>query len=374
MKIEILKENLKKGIEAVERIIGKNLSLPVLDNILITTEESFLSLTSTNLETIIKTWILAKIIRKGSVIIPAKFLSGFISFLPDEKIAIEEKDYNLYINTSAIKTKIQGQNPNNFPIIPPFKNHGFLQIDNKKFCQALSLVVDIPSLSQSRPEISGIYFFFSRNNLVMAATDSFRLAEKSISLQDHLEKENYFILSQKSAKELVNVLQESEGALKICFSENQVLFELPLAEINHPYIQINCRLLEGQYPQYQEIIPRQFKTQAVLKREDFLSKIKTASLFANKTNEVRLSVNLEKQELEIAAQNVVIGELQSSIPAKIKGEAVGISFNYKFLMDGLLNIKSSEVNFDVNKEDGPCVLRPVGDFSYLYVLMPIKSI
>ena len=183
MKVEILKENLKNGMSVVEKIVGKNLTLPILDNVLIDTEDNFLSLSSTDLETAIKIWMLAKIIKKGKVVVPAKFLSSFVSLLPNDKIVLEEKKQGLYIECKNFKNQIQGFNPEEFPLIPEFKDVEFLEVDSKKFCQGLSQIVDIVSPSQSRPEISGIYFSFSKNVIKIVATDSFRLAEKNITLE-----------------------------------------------------------------------------------------------------------------------------------------------------------------------------------------------
>ena len=373
MKVEILKENFKNGLNIVERIVGKNLSLPVLDNVLISTEDNFLNLSSTDLETAIKLWILTKIIKKGKVVVPAKFLSSFISLLPNEKITLEEKKQGLYIECESFKNQIQGFNPEEFPLIPEFKNLEFMEVDNKKLCQGLSQIVDIASPSQSRPEISGIYFILSKNIIKIIATDSFRLAEKSIILEKPVQKDISFILPQKPAREIMNILGEKEGNVKIFFSSNQVMFEAPMKESPHPQIQIISRLIEGEYPNYEEIIPTKFKTHIIIKRDDFLNKIKAAALFSGKINEVKIKIKPEVKEVEIFAQNPDIGENQSSLSAKIEGDPIEVSFNYKFLIDGLLNIKSSEVIFDVSKEEGPCILKPVGDISYIYVVMPIKS-
>jgi len=373
MKIEILKENLKNGLNFVEKIIGKNLSLPILDNVLLDTEDNFLKLSSTDLETAINFWILTKIIKKGKVVVPAKFLSSFVSLLPNDKIILEEKKQGLYVECRNFKNQIQGFNPDDFPIIPEFKDLEFLEIDNKKLCQGLSQVVDIASPSQSRPEISGIYFIFSKNIIKVVATDSFRLAEKSIFLEKPINKNFSFILPQKPAREILNVLESKEGILKIYFSPNQVMFEFPMIESPHPQVQIISRLIEGEYPNYEEIIPKKFKTRITVKKDEFLSQIKTASLFSGKINEVKIKIIPEKREVQVFAQDPDIGENQSSINAKIEGEEIEISFNHKFLTDGLLNIKSSEIIFDLSKEEGACVLRPVGDTSYIYVVMPIKS-
>jgi len=373
MKIEILKENFKNGLGITERIVGKNLSLPILDNVLISAEDNFLSLSSTDLETAIKLWILTKIIKKGKVVVPVKFLSSFISLLPNEKIILEEKNQGLYIECKSFKNKVQGFNPEEFPLIPEFENSEYLEVDNKKLCEGLSQVVDVASPSQSRPEISGIYFIFSKNSIKIVATDSFRLAEKNIILEKPVKRDISFILPQKPAREIMNILEEKEGKLKIYFLPNQTMFEFGMQEVAHPQIQIISRLIEGEYPNYEEIIPKKFKTHIILKRDEFLSQVKAASLFSGKINEIKIKADPQSKEVQISAQDPDIGQSQSSIPAKIEGEMIEVSFNHKFLIDGLLNIKSSEVIFDLSKEEGPCVLKPVGDISYIYVVMPIKS-
>ena len=162
MKIEILKENLKSGLDVVDRVASKNLTLPILNNILVKTEDSFLSLISTNLETTIKFWVLSKVIRGGMAVIPSRVFSGFISSLPNDKVAIELKGQNLDVECKNFKTQVQGYNPEDYPLIPEFKSAGKIEVDNDKFCQGLAQVVDIPMESQARPEISGIYCNFSK--------------------------------------------------------------------------------------------------------------------------------------------------------------------------------------------------------------------
>ncbi len=373
MKVEVLKENLKNGLSIVEKIVGRNLSLPILDNVLINTEESFLNLNSTNLETAIRLWMLTKIIKKGSVVVPVKLLSSFVSLLPNDKMVLEEKNQGLHIECKTFKNQIQGFNSEDFPIIPEFKDSDFIEINNKIFCDGLSQIVDVASPSQSRPEISGVYFVFSKNTIKIVATDSFRLAEKNIILETPVKKDISFILPQKPAKEIINILGDKEGKINIYFSPNQTMFELPMKEVPHPQIQIISRLIEGEYPNYEEIIPKKFKTQLIIKRDEFLNQIKAASLFSGKVSEIKIKANPEGKEVEIFAQDPDIGESRSNIPAKIEGDPIEVSFNHKFLIEGLLNIKSSEIVFNLSREDGACILKPVGDASYIYVLMPIKS-
>lgn len=374
MKIEILKENIKSGLSVVERIISRNLSLPVLNNVLIQTEDSFLNLVSTNLETTIRFWVLTKIIKGGRVMVPVKIFSSFISSLPNDKITIEAKEQNLSVECKNFKTNIQGHNPEDFPIIPKFSAVEEFLVDNNTFCSGLSQVIDVPLESQSRPEISGVYFHISKNNLKIASTDSFRLAEKNIILQKSVNKEYSFIVPQKPLRDVLAILDGKIGELSIVFSGSQVLFDFPMKEIKHSQVQVISRLIDGEYPNYQEIIPTTFKTSISLNKDEFLSQVKTASLFSGRINEVKISVNSSKKEVEISSKSPDLGESKSTAQASVKGEPMDVSFNYKYLIDGIGNIKSSEIIFEMNGAEGACVLRPVGDTSYLYVVMPIKAL
>jgi len=375
MKLEILQEKLKKGINIVERVTSKSLSLPILNNILLSTEKNFLSLSGTDLEIGIIWQTLAKIEKQGKITVPARLFSNFINLLPNKKIELKTENNNLEIIYENYKNQIKGVSAEEFPIIPKIKNDEFVLVDARLFCRNLSQITDIPVLSTTRPEISGIYLSFQDNLITAVATDSFRLGEKKISLKkENKFKKNYsLIVPQKTIKEITNIFSETEGDLKIYFSSNQVMFEYYSEEIKNNEIQVVSRLIEGEYPNYKEIIPCTYKTQIILNRDDFLNHIKTASLFSGKINEIKLKINPSKKEIEVFSESPDLGRHQSFLPAKIKGEKTDISFNYRFLIDGISQIRSAEVVFELNGDSGPAVLKPVGDDSYLYVVMPIKN-
>ncbi len=373
MKFITLQENLKEGLSNVERIIGKNLTLPILNNVLLETEKNFLKLSATDLEIGINYWILTKIEQEGGITIPAKFLSNFINSLPNEKINFQKKDLLLDIECKNYKATIKGFQKEDFPIIPKIESEDQIEIDGKSFFDSLSQIISIPVLSQARPEISGVYLFFGKNSIKLVATDSFRLAEKTLNLENPLGKEYSLIIPQKTGYELLQILSNKKEKLKILFGSDQIMFEISMPEAKHPRVQLISRLIEGEYPNYQEIIPQKYETQIVLNREEFLNQIKVASLFSGKINEVKIKADPKAEILEIFSQNPELGENKSSISGKIKGEKQEISFNYRFLIDGLINIKSSEIIFELNGEDGAGVLRPVGDISYLYIVMPIRA-
>jgi len=375
MKLKILKSKLKEGLSIVERIAAKSLTLPILSTVLLQAEKNFLNLSTTDLEVGIKWWNLAKIEKEGAITVPARVFSNFIGLLEEEPVDLEVKNQTLVIESENYQTKIKGFNPEEFPIIPKITEGELVDIDNILFCQGLNQVVQIPILSSARPEISGVYLYFQKDLVKIVATDSFRLGEKKLFFEKKLPllQEYSLILPQRAAKEIVNIFGEQKGELKIYFSANQILFEFPMEETAHPKIQLVSKLIEGEYPNYQAIFPKESETKIVLGKNEFLNQLKAASLFASKMNEVRLKTNRKKEEIEIFSQNPELGEYQSSLSGKITGEESEVSFNYRFLIDGLSNIKSSEVIFELNGEEGPAVLKPVADTSYVYLVMPVKA-
>lgn len=373
MKLLILRESLKNGLSLVERIAGKNLSLPVLENVLISAKENFLNLITTDLETVILWWGLAKIEKEGKVASPVKFFSNFINLLSENPVNLEVKDLTLHIKSGNFQNQIQGFDPEEFPVIPKIKNTQHIEVNNLPFIEGLSQVIEVISSTSTRPEISGVYFNFQKEFLKIAATDSFRLAEKTLFLEKKNDKEYSFILPQRSARELINALLDKKGKLSIYFSSNQVMFEFPMTGVKHPELQIISKLIDGEYPNYQEIIPKKYETQFIASKGEFINQLRAAGLFSGKVNEVKLKIDPEKKEMGIFSQSAGIGQNQSFLTGIARGKKTGISFNWRFLLDGLLNIKTKEVIFELNGEDGPAVLRPVDDQSYLYIAMPIKG-
>ncbi len=374
MKITLLQEKLKEGLLAVERISSKSFSLPILNNILLTASKNFICLEATNLEIGLRWWILAKTEKEGKVSIPSNLFSNFISFLPNEKIEIQDVDLILRINNKNQNTQIKCFPHEDFPIIPQIKEEKLTSINSRSFCEGLNQIINIPTPSSSRPEISGIYFLLQKGQLIIAATDSFRLGERKIPLGSFQGKDYSFILPLKTSREIVSIFGERDGDINLFLSSNQIMFEFLMEEITHPKIQLISRLIEGEYPNYQEIIPKKFETKMLFKRDDFIEQIKLASLFSKKTNELNLKIDSKNQKAVIFSQNQDIGEHVSDLSAKIEGGPIELSFNYKFLLDGLLSIKSPEVVFELSGGEGAGVLKPNNSTeNYLYVVMPMRG-
>lgn len=373
MKITINQENLKEGLNNTERIVGKNLTLPILNNILLKTEKNFLRISSTDLEIGINRWILSKTEENGEIVVPGKLFSNFIYSLPDTNIKLETTDNTLKVECENYNNQIKGFNAEEYPLIPKIEDKNFIEIKGSELCEGLKQVISLAAVNQIKPEISGVYFSFLNNQIKMVATDSFRLAEKKIIIKKETEKERSLIVPSKTVQELIHLFADENGLIKIYLSANQILFESLMEETSHPKIQIFSRLIEGEFPNYQEIIPQSFETQVILNKEKFLNQIKIAGLFSSKINDVKIRVLPKKEIIEIFSQNQEIGENKSFLSASIKGGEAEVIFNHKFLLDGLSNIKDSEIIFGLNGDNGPGVLKPLGDPNYIYILMPIKK-
>ena len=373
MKLKILQDNLKDGVSITSRIATKSVSLPILKNIHIETEDSFLCLSSTDLEVAVKWWALTKVEKEGKTTIPLDVFSSFINLLPkEEKVNIESEDNNISVECEDYQTKIKGLNAEDFPIIPEVKDEKKIKIKTSGFLEGLKQVVDVPSNTKVKPEISGVYFQFTGKTLKLAATDSYRLAEKIIFLENSVQDDFSFILPQKAAKELLNIFSNEEEIL-VKFDSNQVLFESRMEEADHPKMQLTSKLIEGDYPNYKAIIPEETNTQILLNKDEFLNKIKAASLFSGKVNEVTLSIKSDTDEIVILSEDNDLGNYKTKMNGKTDGGDVDIAFNHRFLKDGLSEIKSSEIVLSVDNESSPGKITPVGNDDFLYVVMPIKN-
>lgn len=375
MKVSILQKNLKNGLVVIERVIPKSFNFPILGNVLLSCDKTFICLSATDLEIAVHYWILGKTEKEGKIIVPAKLLVQLISSLPEEKIYFETKNNTLFLSGLNWKSQLRGQGIDDFPVIPEIEKEFAFDVNVKPFYQGLGQVIDITSNSSHRPELTGVYCKLNKKQFILATTDSFRLAEKSISFSDEIiipEQEYSFIIPQKIAREFVAVFGDIQGKINISLSQNQIAFEYVSPETSHPQIKLFSRLLEGEYPNYKDIIPQKHDVQVTVPRSELVNQIKTASYFSSKTNEISFHFIPEKG-VEVISQNPDSGEYASLLKGKCSGEEFSADFNWKFIADGLVNIKSNEVVFMAQKNGGPATLRPVGDSSYVYVVMPVRA-
>ena len=364
MQITCLQEDLKRVLNITEKIIGRNLTLPILNNILLTTEKNKLKISSTNLEIGINCWLNEKIEKEGSITIPAKLISTFVNNLPNKQISLKTNNDRLEVKCGNYKSIINGLNADEFPITFQIKDVPLIRIKSSILKNNFAQVVDMVSFSESKPEISGVYVEFNNNSIKIAATDSFRLAEKNIEINGEKLSKQFIIIPQRTIQELIRILGENDVDVDVVISRNQILFDLGDT-------QISSRLIDGQYPDYQQIIPDKFITQVVVNKAELINNIKIASLFSGNDN-INFSIKPDKSIIEISAKSGDIGENESQLEAKIEGKELDIVLNSCYFLDGLNNIFSDKVIIKLNADNKPVIIRPFGDISYTYVIMPIK--
>lgn len=364
MKFICLQENLKNALFVVERSISQNSTLPILSNIFLSVENNQLKISATNLETAVIVWIPAKTEKGGEICIPAKILSGFVNNSGNGKIeAVLNNENILRIKKDNYKADILTVDAKNFPIIPKIKSNKKIKLNQKELKMGLNKVLNCVAISDLKPEITGIYFNFKKDGLKLAATDSFRLAEKNINI-DGLAGSN-FILPAKTSQELSRLLKDSDVDVFLFIDDNQIMFEFD-------NIQIFSKLIDGQYPNYEQIIPKNFKTKAIINKQEFLNALKIASIFCGKNNDIKLIIN--KNKIEVISRDSEKGENINELSAQIEGERLEVAFNYKYLIDGLSNFEDEEIIFSFNEKNAPALILGLKEKGYNYVVMPIRSV
>lgn len=375
MKISSLQENLKQGLNFVSHIAGKNVNLPILNNVLIKTQDGKILITSTDLEIGIVATIRGKVDEEGEFTVDAKVISEYVALLPNKKIDIELKELSLEVQSDNYKTVIKGQSAEEYPLIPQVEREDFYKIDVDEFKKALSQVIFAVSVSETRMELSGVLFSFEKDKLVLAATDSFRLAEKTIGVKTNAANDKKIIVPAKTLQEVIRILSAlkkeeidaDKKEITFYITENQILFCFE-------NIELISRLIDGQYPDYKQIIPLNSETQAIVNKQELIRAVKAGSIFSkNGINDINLDFLESKGLVVISATSGQVGENITELSASVKGKDNGVVMNYRFLLDGINNLNSENVVIEIINSSTPCLLRPEKDSSYLYVVMPIKQ-
>jgi DNA polymerase III subunit beta len=382
MKVLCTTDNLKKGILSAEKIIGKNLTLPILSNILLEVEKGILKISATNLEIGIICHVRAKIEKEGKIAIPGKIIGSFMSNIIDnEKINLETKEQIFYLTYQGNKATIKGFDAKDFPIIPKPQNNPILEIESVDFQKNALKVLPCAATTETRQELTGIFMGFEKNNLVLAATDSFRLAEATIKLekehstieyQKYIAKNDSIIIPAKTIQEVVRSITPESGKLKIYIGENQIFFEVD-------DILFVSRLIDGKYPEYKQVVPKDFAANIELKREDLVKAVRVSSIFSDsKSREVKIKIKEGEKKIQVEAQSVEAGENITEVESKaeIKGSSV-IAFNNRYLIDGLNSASTERIYIGFNDSFGPVVFQEIENGKimedYFHIVMPIRN-
>ncbi len=369
MRLIILNNNLKEALHSIEGATGDNLNLPILKNILIKSEDNKIIFSATNLELAVNYRVPGKIIEGGSLTIPLNIFSNIINNLTTERITLENKNFNLLIKTDNYEATVQGLNPEDFPIIPKI-NHTdkFIKINSGIFKSALLKVINSIQYSEIRPEINGCLFGYQLDYLKLTGTDSFRLSEKIISadqFKSNFEEGFEIIIPLKTLQEILKTVP-NDSELDISVNQNQILFKTGELEII-------SRLIEGKFPDYQSIIPQELKSELVINKSELVNALKLTSIFSGRVNEIKLKIGENKKFLEIYSADSAVGENHYLLPAKINGHNLDISFNGRYLLDGLKPLEDKEIILGFNNDNQPAVVKSPADKNWFYILMPIRA-
>ncbi|MCL5407192.1 MAG: DNA polymerase III subunit beta [Patescibacteria group bacterium] len=366
MKISCTQENLTKGLSIVSHMISSRTTLPVLNNILLKVEKGRLSLLATDLEIGISTWIGAKVDAEGAITVPARLLSEYITTNTDKTINLELKGTTLHLSSDHFKANIKGIEASEFPSIPEVKDGPEIEIQATDFKDGIIKTVFACAVDETRPVLAGVYLKIVKNKLKLVATDSYRLAEKTINLISTGEKEVGFIVPGRTLGEIGRLLNESIEKVEIMVGENQVQFKLgPTTLIS--------RLIDGNFPDYEQIIPTNIKTKINIRNKEFQNAIKMASFFArDSANNIKLQLKKPKT-FNVIAVSPQMGDNTSELEVEITGDELEIAFNAKFILDCLSVVNSEEVSLEMAGSLSPGIVRPLNDKNYLYIIMPLRT-
>lgn len=382
MKVTCTQENLQKAFSFLERVTGRQTNLPILANFLLQPEKGRIKLSATNLEIGVTAYVSAKIEGSGEIVAPAKILHTFIGNLPgSEVVEMNIEGSSIRAESGGHSMKVRGFDVKDFPIIPQQKGEAVFSFPAQELKASLQRLVPCVSQSESRIELTGINFLFSDDGVRIAATDSFRLGEQILRVPKELQGAGYddfisehpgFILPFLTIQEIIGAVSSETEEVKVAFEENQVFFEIS-------GVRIVSRIINGKYPDYQQILPSEFAYVARVDRREFLRAVKMSGVFASRAGgETTLTLDPRKNEIVVSSRSSDIGENRTVISGDVSGgDPVQAAFNPRYLLDGINVMDTVDVTFKMNTPSSPAGIGAVsgdgvGD-GFTYVVMPIRK-
>lgn len=371
MNISVMQENLARGLGIVSRAVSSRATLPVLANVLLKTEDSGLKLTATNLEIGINCWVPGKVEAEGEITVPAKLLTDLVSSLPNQRIDLElsAKDRTLKVSSGNSRSSIKGIDADEFPVVAAIGDSPATSVAAHDLRDALGEVVFAAASDESRPILTGVLTKLAGESMTLAAADNYRIAVRSLSTSKAVSPEMSIVVPARSYAELVRILPDSDDPIDITITPNksQVLFHVE-------GIDLVSRLIEGQFPNYEPVIPTAHSSRAVIDREAFLAGARRASIFArDSANIVKVELAGEGEGLSITAHAADVGENADTLDAALDGQATTIAFNARYLIDVLSNLRADEAALELSGPLAPGVIRGVGKDDYVHVIMPVRT-
>lgn len=366
MELTVTQENLTRALNATSRIASTKTQLPILSNILLRTDGNRLLVAATNLEIASTQYIGAKIIKPGAITIPARLMSEFISSLPKESVELKVKDDNLHITSGKYSSIINGVIADEFPELPTINEKSSIRytINSDDFKQAVSQTIITTSNDSTRPVLTGVFWHSYRGQLYLAATDGYRLSERRLV---KTTSDVSAIIPTQTLQEVLRTIAEVETEIDILFDETQVRFRVNEAEII-------SRLIDGNFPDYRQLIPTSSETKIVINKSDFIRITKISGLFARESGgSVTLTADPDKKSLSIHSIASQLGENTSEASADISSNGQ-VTLNSRYLSEALSVVDGDEVEFSFSGKISPCVLKSTNENTdYFHIIMPLKS-
>ena len=372
MKVTCLQENLARGLGIVGRAVALRSTLPITSNVLISTEHGRIKLAATNLDIALSCWIGGQIEDEGAITVPARLLTDFVNSLPAEKIqmTLAPRSRQVKLVCARNEASIGGMDADDFPPIPAVEGDT-LEIDAKMLREAISQVVFSAATDDSRPVLTGVDLVVEGNKLTLAAADGFRLAVRHLELKKKTAERQEVIVPARALAELNRLLQDQEEPVAMTFNANktQVLFRLKDVELV-------AQLIQGTFPDYSRLIPKEWGSRAVVEVRDFLQETKIASIFARDgSGIVRITFEAGEGgapgEMKVSARAEEIGDNEGRLDAAVEGEPSKIAFNGKYLQEDLQVLDGGRVALETTGPSQPGVIRPLDNDTYVHVVMPM---
>ncbi len=372
MKASVTQQHLAHGLSIVSRAVSPRSTLPVLANVLIATDEGRLRISATNLELGITCWIPANIEEEGSITVPARTIVDLVGTFPPDlvKLALDTRTQTLNVVSNSSVHEIKGIDAQDFPPVPVPDLNESVDLDLTTFKEMIQQVAFAASADEARPVLQGVKMEVAENALTLAATDGFRISVRKELLTNPIKQDFSIIIPARAMNELARIAGENDKAVSMVVpaGRGQVIFHLQDAELV-------SQLIDGNFPDYRAIIPRNYKTRTIVSTPAFLKACKQAEIIAREGNNViRLNVLPEEDgagRVEINSQTEETGKSDIQVEANIEGGPILIAFNVKFLREVLDVIHSPNVAMETNTNNAPGVIRPVGDDDFVHVIMPM---
>ena len=378
MKITCLQENLSRGLAVVGRAVANRATLPVIHNVLLNVDQSMLKLSATNLEIAMTTWVGAKIEEEGSITVPARLLSEFVNSLPNDPInlQLDEGSGLLEISSGSSKAHINITDASEFPPIPTVDDGIAAEVDPFVLRSAITRVAFAAATEESRPVLTGVELKLDESKFTMAAADGFRLAVHHGALLKPVPEEMSVIIPARTMNELNRLISDREEPVEILMTpaKGQVMFRIRGGDT----VEIVSQLLQGTFPNYEQLIPQSYTTRAVMDLPTVLRAARTASIFARDgSNIIRMHLmpaeaDTEPPKVEISARSEEVGDNEDTVDLdEIEGEEGKIAFNSRYLLDVLSVLEKGKVALETTTSSSPGVFKPTDSEDYIHVVMPM---